>query len=549
MPRFRVVALSLALAALAQSQPLRSLKTVPTPAPPNLSTYVRDPAALLVLGKALFWDMQAGSDGRTACATCHFHAGADHRPQNQISNPNTPFPTNRVLAQIEFPLRQLTNPDDRNSPALRDSSHRIGSAGVHRRVYYDITPGRADEQGGDALDQPAFSQSNLQVRRVTSRNAPSVINAVFHVRNFWDGRAERIFTHRILISRNGILSPEQVQLNDSSLASQAVGPIMDHLEMSYEGRTWPSLARKLFNLTPLALQRVAPDDSILGPYSNGRGLNTTYLNLIQSAFQSNLWEGEPAQAETNFSFFWALAIQAYESTLVSNESAFDRFQEGDPNALSPQQQEGLALFQNAARCTQCHAGPEFSNAAITAIGNGNGLNGRAFQRTGVRPIQEDPGQSNGAFKSIGLRNIEFTGPYFHNGGQATLEQVIDFYVRAGDFNPNNNNIRTFNATPVQRASLVAFLKSLSDDRVRYERAPFDHPELCVPSGHTESSPGVLRPSANPYYPTSAEDQWLSIPAVGAAGNLVPLRTFEEMQKGAGADGSRAHAFTEKREIP
>ncbi len=109
----------------------------------------------------------------------------------------------------------------------------------------------------------------------------------------------------------------------------------------------------------------------------------------------------------------------------------------------------------------------------------------------MRPVAEDTGTGAGAFKSIGLRNVEFTGPYFHNGGQSTLEQVIDFYRRGGDFTPVANEIRTFNINDSQKAALVAFLKSLSDNQVRYEMAPFDHPELCVPVGHVESTPGVF----------------------------------------------------------
>src|SRR5690242_13866293 len=68
-----------------QNPPLASLKTVRPPQPTGLDQYVLDQTALVVLGKTLFWDAQAGSDGRTACATCHFHAGADHRLQNQLS--------------------------------------------------------------------------------------------------------------------------------------------------------------------------------------------------------------------------------------------------------------------------------------------------------------------------------------------------------------------------------------------------------------------------------------------------------------------------------
>ena len=147
-----------------------------------------------------------------------------------------------------------------------------------------------------------------------------------------------------------------------------------------------------------------------------------------------------------------------------------------------------------------------------------------FFHTGVRPGSEDPGLHglddfrvpfsltargstkplaiDGAFKVPGLRNVEFTGPYFQNGGQATLEQVVDFYARGGDFPDSSNlpvEIIAVPLKPAERADLVAFLKSLSDDRVRFERAPFDHPEICVPIGYPDM------PSADPAFPLSAVD--------------------------------------------
>jgi len=83
-----------------QNPPLVSLKTVTPPAPTGLDQYVQDQTALVALGKALFWDMQSGSDGRTACASCHFHAGADHRIQNQLSG--TDAVINKVLTSADF---------------------------------------------------------------------------------------------------------------------------------------------------------------------------------------------------------------------------------------------------------------------------------------------------------------------------------------------------------------------------------------------------------------------------------------------------------------
>ncbi|MBL8178904.1 MAG: hypothetical protein JNK48_29795 [Bryobacterales bacterium] len=554
---------------LAEGQQLRSLKAVATPVPPQLNTYVRNQEALVQLGKALFWDMQTGSDGRTACATCHFHAGADHRLQNQAVDPNRAFAVNVPLTAQMFPLRVFANPANRNSEVLRDSSLRIGSAGLFRRKFVDIVAGQAAEIGEDSLDKPEFMAGELQVRRVTVRNTPTVINAVFNVLNFWDGRANQIFdgftvegrpeaTPGVAVMRDGALAREQVRLTNASLASQAVGPALDHLEMSYEGRTWPKLGRKMLSLRPLGLQKVATDDSVLGPLAEGegRGLQdrVSYLSLIQEAFQPAYWEstelvdGEYRQVEYNFALFWGLSMQAYQATLVSNDSRFDRFMDGDRSALSAEEQQGLQLFQGAGNCNECHGGAEFTAASFTARGNGGGLNVHAFQRTGVRPVDEDGGRANGTFKSSGLRNIELTGPYFHNGGQATLEQVVEFYHRGADFNPNNNDIRPFNASATQLAGLVAFLKSLTDDRVKYDRAPFDHPELCVPAGHVETGPGLLAAGGDPF-PRSAAERFVSIPAAGAGGHAVPLQTFEELLQGVGADGSRAHAMKEECPVP
>ena len=78
------IAIAFAAAACIYAQPLRSLQPVPVLETPGLDSHGRDKDALAALGKAFFWDMQAGGDDRTASASCHFHAGADHRRQNQI---------------------------------------------------------------------------------------------------------------------------------------------------------------------------------------------------------------------------------------------------------------------------------------------------------------------------------------------------------------------------------------------------------------------------------------------------------------------------------
>ena len=135
-----VVALCTAGISIAPGQDLGSLKNVGVPQPVGAGKYVKDQALLVALGKALFWDMQAGSDGRVACATCHFHAGADHRIQNQLVNSVDSFPVNHALTTADFPFRVLSNVNDNRSRVVRDSATVAGSAGLFRRMFVDVIP-------------------------------------------------------------------------------------------------------------------------------------------------------------------------------------------------------------------------------------------------------------------------------------------------------------------------------------------------------------------------------------------------------------------------
>jgi len=140
-----------------------------------------------------------------------------------------------------------------------------------------------------------------------------------------------------------------------------------------------------------------------------------------------------------------------------------------------------------------------------------------------------------AFKIPTLRNIELTGPYMHNGSMATLEQVIDFYARQGNFFHENLNANVVaisssaNSTipnafgTSNRADLIAFLKSFTDERVRYQKAPFDHPEVRVPNGHSGNAQLALQ--GNPLNGGLAQDDILVVPAVGANGSTTPVKPF------------------------
>jgi cytochrome c peroxidase len=570
--------------------PVRSLKSIAIPKPPDLDRYVRDEHALVVLGKALFWDVQVSSDGRVACATCHFHAGADHRRQNQLSTAKDPVALNWALAPGDFPF----------GVNFMAAGHRAGSAGMFPRDFSGLIDDDMEEAGTDRMGDAYPNIHGLNLRQVTKRNAQSVINAVYSFRTFWDGRASNIFTgwtpfgdsdrraHVLVDTDRGLVSVN-IRIEKASLASQAVGPPLDPGEMSYGGRSWPMLGRKMIGARPLAVQQVAPDDSVLGPYANpsGRGLapRFTYLSLIHDAFRPEYWQSASLvdaggvtlgrrlrapggdgfyQSEYNFPLFFGLAIQAYESTLVSDDSPYDHYLDGERDALTTLQQVGLEMFQRRA-CSTCHVDPELTLATYSGVFGNAGFAGlgpdAGFFLTGVEPVENDAGlggedpygtplarsaQSSGGgaslrgfFKTPSLRNVELTGPYFHTGSKATLEQIVDFYTQGGDYFAAA--LRRWGPDPSERLAMPALMKAFTDDRVRFERAPFDHPELCLPIGHVEDGKDAV--VADRSAPRLAAERWASIPPVGANGNRVPLQTFEELLLGIGNDGSRAHTLT------
>ena len=633
--------------------PLASLKTAKLPEDPKLNEYVADRTALLQLGKSLFWDQQVGSDGQ-ACASCHFSAGADPRTKDQISPGLKATPIdhaftvarspNGTLSKDDFPIHKLADPNNRASQVVRDSNDVVASQGVMYRSFISVpTFPFSDSRGQNTFDTcksiadpDAFQVAGMNVRRVEPRNTPTMINAAFNARNFWDGRAQETFNGvdpfgarskdaRVYSFSLGGMAAQALQISFSSLASQAVGPPESPFEMSCDGRHFPDIGHKIFGVKPLGQQFVANDDSVLGGLSMGRvtpfnkqGLAVTYTQLVQKAFQPKWWAAPQGvniggklytQMEANFSMFFGLAVQDYMQTLIADDTPMDRFFDGKTTSLSAQQQRGMALFQSVqgkspdgtpiktsdnqpvdARCIICHGGPEMTAASIDAqsderiermaLANGGcAIYDAGFLNTGVRPTAEDPGVAGldpynnsfaetqlairgklsqlvpgaqqpygldpavgttanceganiqSAFKAPQLRNVELTGPYMHNGGMLTLRQVIDFYARGGDFNnPDlDSNIRPFHLTEKDKTDMVAFLMALTDERVKFERAPFDHPSLCVADGETgnnhtvNGSPRGTFPG--PQDVRSANDEQLCIKSVGAGGRPDPLGPF------------------------
>jgi cytochrome c peroxidase len=710
---------------------MQSLKTAPNAVLPNgtagivrddLLDFIANQQAAIQLGKMFFWEMQAGSDNKTACATCHFKAGQDGRDRNQM-NPGANgnwdgfgYGPNYALIANDFPLTNLPT---------KDVDNIIGSQGVRMSQFTGFS--RSGAETTTSVPDPVFSVSGVNVRQVTGKNAPSTINAVFNHRNFFNGRAQPEFNgvnpfgNRDSSARVWVLGSTgapilmDIHIQNASLASQAVGPALNPVEMSASGRSFPDVGHKLLSLKPLGLQKVDSTDSVLGSMADvsaGKGLTTTYTAMIQKAFQPKWWNSKKgvtingksySMMEANCSLFWGLAIMFYEATLVSDASPMDQYLQtrvfstvvfdpvtGMPSLLSDNPSlldqavnrlsadgvsvtrtdilNGLGLFERPVApppsfpvpagfgvgCSGCHVGAELTSASVRNL-TGPGIEAcdaalklagfdlrmeRMFLKLdwnppgpltpvplgtdkitfdpntyavnvieeiipypggfatpvspialpvgtydagwynlGVRPTSDDlglgaadpfgsplswtqlfqqtapgllkvPGNGlgcagagnvtfpntllnpsgfpllsgtltateatdvAGTFKVPSLRNVEFNGPYFHNGGKATLAQVLDFYDNGGDFDRTTNATKAPAIVPLQldagqQKSLVAFLLALTDDRVRLQQAPFDHPQLFVPNG--DSPAGT--------------DNLLEIPAVGASGSTTPVQRF------------------------
>jgi cytochrome c peroxidase len=155
------------------------------------------------------------------------------------------------------------------------------------------------------------------------------------------------------------------------------------------------------------------------------------------------------------------AIANYERTLISGWSRYDRYVQGDLDALTEQELRGLALFNSGElNCTACHGGFDLSDHAYHNVGQYLDYTldpGRG--RITLRPEDE------GRFKTPSLRNVALTAPYMHDGRMPTLKHVIDHFASGGLPHPNRDpEMRTFTISEEEKADLIAFLGSLTDER-------------------------------------------------------------------------------------
>jgi len=166
----------------------------------------------------------------------------------------------------------------------------------------------------------------------------------------------------------------------------------------------------------------------------------------------------------------AKAIASFERTVLSGNSAYDRFKAGDQKAISESAQRGLVLFESKrVNCIACHGGHNFTDENYRNIGIGMDKEKIDSGRFGISKNEED----RGAFKTPTLRDIAHTAPYMHDGSLKTLREVIDYYDKGGTPNPHlSTDMKPLKLTEQEKSDLIAFLKSLTG-----EMAAFAEPKL------------------------------------------------------------------------
>jgi cytochrome c peroxidase len=395
--------LSLALVLSAATPLLAELPPVPVP----VENPITEPKR--VLGKILFWDEQLSSDGTIACGTCHRPAagGADPRSARHPG------------------IDKGTIDDVHGSPGI-------------------VARDRSGEVVAHALfgDQP----------QVTPRLTPSNFTALWADELFWDGRAGPKFVDPV--------SGKTVIEHGGALENQALGALVNSVEMARAGRAWSDVAADIERAQPLALATEWPPDT-----AAAIAKHTTYPELFAAAFGDE--EITPVRI--------AFALATYQRTLIADRTPWDRFAAGDTAALTGRALQGWRTFRDF-HCDACHTPPLFTNNDFFQIGLR-----RADFDLGRQNVTGDP-EDAGEMKVPSLRNAALRPRFMHTGEFTSLGAAIRFYINTLAL-PERDGIPgaglyTFNMSQIDESDLREFIAAgLTDPRVRDEEFPFDRPVL------------------------------------------------------------------------
>ena len=289
-----------------------------------------------------------------------------------------------------------------DDPELVNSKERLGE-----KLFFDPILSSDQTISCASCHKPEFAFSDSAKVSIGvggakgTRNSPSVTNLSGRPSLFWDGRA-------------------------SSLEDQALQPIINPVEMNL----------------PIAeaVNRLQQDE--------------VYAGLFQKIFNA-----PPTQKNL------LLAIASFERTLETANSPYDRYINGDDNAISNSAKRGRMLFIGKANCNNCHSGEDFTADRFKGIGL---FNGEDLKDQGRFDVTADS-EHKGHFKIPGLRNVGLTAPYMHNGMFKTLKEVIRYYNDPDAVIKNGKNRdlslnKPLGLNDAEINDIEAFLLTLTDDR-------------------------------------------------------------------------------------
>jgi len=302
------------------------------------------------------------------------------------------------------------------------------------QLYFDKRLSSSGSVSCALCHDPANAFTNLEPLSIGAsgsqgtRNAPTVLNAMFSERLFWDGRAGSLEEQ----AKQPLTNPAEMGMGSYDLVVARVSAIPEY-RIGF---------RRVFGRAGITIETIAK------------------------------------------------AIAAYERTQLSGNSQFDRFIAGDEAAITEAQKRGWKLFSGKAKCIECHsysaASPFFTDFKFHNTGIDNSdftmLASRARQLTPKLSAAELAHKTDfselgrflvtrqtadiAAFKTPTLRDVELTRPYMHNGAFKTLLDVVKFYNEGGEKNPYlDKKMQPLGLSDVELSDLVEFLRSLTSDDV------------------------------------------------------------------------------------
>lgn len=325
--------------------------------------------------------------------------------RSQSQNTTPLLPIGRPV-HIKAPLGLPPVPTPPDNPPTAET------IALGRRLYYDPILSLDNTVSCATCHAPQYGFADPKMvsegvgKKTGTRNSPTVLNAAYFKVQFWDGRAP-------------------------SLEKQAEGPVENPVEMA--------------NTLATVEQRLNADPSYREQFAKAWGPKPITYEMVEKS------------------------IASFERTVISGNSPFDRWKYGhDEQAVDDSVKRGFVVFTSKEKgnCAACHTIEEnyalFTDNKFHNVGVGFDMG--QFTDVGLYAVTHNEADK-GKFKTPSLRNIAYTAPYMSDGSLKTLKDVIDFYIGAGNSNPNlDEDIHVLDFLSGQeRADLQAFLRSLTGE--------------------------------------------------------------------------------------